>query len=132
MQVKVANVSKHIFYGSGTKSGGSIEIEGTTYGMSPVDSPQLLIEDVLFGVYVDGRTEIKLDNIFAKSISRYAVFSSCGQVEIVEKGADYFIVDGYTGTVDFRVVGKRINEEHRYFEIMGGFTHGVEEEVISE
>lgn len=132
LQVKVANVSKHIFYGSGTKSGGSIEIEGTTYGMSPVDSPQLLIEDVLFGVYVDGRTEIKLDNIFAKSISRYAVFSSCGQVEIVEKGADYFIVDGYTGTVDFRVVGKRINEEHRYFEIMGGFTHGVEEEVISE
>jgi len=39
------------------------------------------------------------------------------------------IVDGYTGTVDFRIVGKRVNEEHRYFEIMGGFEHGVAEEV---
>ena len=107
-------------------------MEGTTYGMSPIDSPQVLIEDVLFDVKVNGRTKIQLDNIFAKAVSKFAVFSNCGQVEIIEKGEDYFVVDGYTGTVDFRIVGKRVNEEHRYFEIMGGFTHGVEEEVISE
>ena len=129
LQIKSANVVKHTFFANGSKNGGSIEIEGTTYGMSPIDSPQVLIEDVLFDVKVNGRTKIQLDNIFAKSISQYAVFSSCGQVEIVEKGEDYFIVDGYTGVADFRIVGKRVDEEHRYFEIMGGFAHGVEEEV---
>ena len=130
LNVVASGVTRHHFGNNGTKSGGTIEIEGTTYGMSPIDSPQVLIEDIMFDVYVDGRTEIQLDNIFAKSISQYAVFSSCGQVQIVEKGEDYFIVDGYTGTVDFRIVGKRVNEEHRYFEIMGGFEHGVAEEIV--
>jgi len=129
LNVIASGVTRHSFASNGTKSGGTIEVEGTTYGMSPIDSPQVLIEDVLFDVKVNGRTKIQLDNIFAKSISQYAVFSSCGQVQIVEKGADYFIVDGYTGVADFRIVGKRVNEEHRYFEIMGGFEHGVAEEV---
>jgi hypothetical protein len=129
LNVVASGVTRHCFANNGTKSGGTIEVEGTTYGMSPIDSPQVLIEDVLFDVKVNGRTKIQLDNIFAKSISKFAVFSNCGQVEIVEKGEDYFVVDGYTGTVDFRIVGKRVNEEHRYFEIMGGFEHGVAEEV---
>lgn len=129
LNVIASGVTRHSFASNGTKSGGTIEVEGTTYGMSPIDSPQVLIEDVLFDVYVDGRTEIQLDNIFAKAISKFAVFSNCGQVEIVEKGEDYFVVDGYTGKVDFRIVGKRVYEEHRYFEIMGGFEHGVAEEV---
>lgn len=129
LNIIASGVTRHSFANNGTKSGGTIEVEGTTYGMSPVDSPQVLIEDVLFDVKVNGRTKIQLDNIFAKSISQYAVFSSCGQVQIVEKGADYFIVDGYTGVADFRIVGKRIAEEHKYFEIMGGFAHGIAEEV---
>lgn len=129
LNVIASGVTRHSFASNGTKSGGTIEVEGTTYGMSPIDSPQVLIEDILFDVYVDGRTEIQLDNIFAKAISKFAVFSNCGQVEIVEKGEDYFVVDGYTGKVDFRIIGQRIDEEHRYFEIMGGFEHGVAEEV---
>ena len=129
LNVLASGVIRHYFANDGTKSGGTIEIEGTTYGMSPIDSPQVLIEDVLFDVKVNGRTKIQLDNIFAKSISKFAVFSNCGQVEIVEKGEDYFVVDGYTGKVDFRIIGQRIDEEHRYFEIMGGFEHGVAEEV---
>lgn len=112
---------RHAFYDDGTKKGGSIEIDGTIFGMSPVDSPQTLIEDILFDVEVEETgTIVKLDSTYAKTISRYAVFPSNGKVEVVEKQNGYFKVSGYTGKVDFSVKGSRIDKEHEYFSIMGG------------
>ncbi|EGT2198726.1 TPA: phage tail protein [Clostridioides difficile] len=112
---------RHAFYDDGTKKGGSIEIDGTIFGMSPVDSPQTLIEDILFDVEVEeAGTIVKLDSTYAKTISRYAVFPSNGKVEVVEKQNGYFKVSGYTGKVDFSVKGSRIDKEHEYFSIMGG------------
>ncbi|MCC0671667.1 phage tail protein [Clostridioides sp. ES-S-0145-01] len=112
---------RHAFYDDGTKKGGSIEIDGTIFGMSPVDSPQTLIEDILFDVEVEETgTIVKLDSTYAKAISRYAVFPSNGKVEVVEKQNGYFKVSGYTGKVDFSVKGSRIDKEDEYFSIMGG------------
>lgn len=112
---------RHAFYSDGSKNGGSIEIDGTIFGMSPVDSPQTLIEDILFDVEVEETgTIVKLDSTYAKTISRYAVFPSNGKVEVVEKKDGYFKVSGYTGKVDFSVKGSRIDKEHEYFKIMGG------------
>ncbi|HFL2422417.1 TPA: tail fiber domain-containing protein [Clostridioides difficile] len=109
------------FARNGSKSAGSIEINGTTFGMSPIDSPKFLIEDVLFDVEVeDAGTIIKLNNIFAQSILNFAVFSSNANCKVVEKGSDYFKVIGYTGKCDFRIVGKRIGYKHTYYKIMGG------------
>lgn len=112
---------RHAFYSDGTKKGGSIEIDGTIFGMSPVDSPQTLIEDILFDVEVEEKgTIVKLDSTYAKTISRYAVFPSVGKVEVIEKQDGYFKVCGYTGKVDFSIKGSRIDKEHEYFSIMGG------------
>ncbi|UUV13586.1 phage tail spike protein [Clostridioides difficile] len=114
-------IERHAFYDDGSKKGGSIEIDGTIFGMSPVDSPQTLIEDILFDVEVEETgTIVKLDSTYAKAISRYAVFPSNGKVEVIEKQDGYFKVSGYTGKVDFSVKGSRIDKEHEYFSIMGG------------
>ncbi|MCC0765118.1 phage tail protein [Clostridioides sp. ES-S-0006-03] len=114
-------IERHAFYKDGDKNGGSIEIDGTIFGMSPVDSPQILIEDILFDIEVEETgTIVKLDNTYAKTISRYAVFPSNGKVEVIEKQDGYFKVSGYTGKVDFSVKGSRIDKEHEYFKIMGG------------
>ncbi|HBG3789753.1 TPA: tail fiber domain-containing protein [Clostridioides difficile] len=111
----------HNFGRNGSKVGGSIEINGTKFGMSPVDSPKFLIEDVLFDVEVEETgTIIKLNNIFAQSILNFAVFSSNANCKVVEKGEDYFKVVGYAGKCDFRIIGKRIGYEHTYYKIMGG------------
>ncbi|EMQ1359257.1 tail fiber domain-containing protein [Clostridioides difficile] len=112
---------KQQFSRSGSKTAGSIEINGTTFGMSPVDSPKFLIEDVLFDIEVEETgTIIKLNNIFAQSILNFAVFSSNANCEVIEKGNNYFKVKGYTGKCDFRVIGKRKGYEHTYYKIMGG------------
>ncbi|MCC0707185.1 tail fiber domain-containing protein [Clostridioides sp. ES-S-0190-01] len=108
------------FARNGSKSG-AIEINGTTFGMSPVDSPKLLIEDVLFDIEVEETgTIIKLNSIFSQSILNFAIFSSNSNCKIIEKGSDYFKVQGYTGKCDFRIIGKRIGYEHTYYKIMGG------------
>lgn len=123
------NQQKHQFRENGTKTGGSIELNGTTFGMSPVDSPQTLIEDVLFDIEVkEEGTEIKLDNIFKQTITTYAVFSSNGDCKIISKEKDSFKVKGYTGIVDFRVIGKRIGEEDCYFPQLTNFDATTEEE----
>ncbi|HBF4443246.1 TPA: tail fiber domain-containing protein [Clostridioides difficile] len=112
---------KQQFARNGSKSAGSIELNGTTFGMSPIDSPKFLIEDILFDIEVEEiGTIIKLNNIFAQSILNFAVFSSNSNCRVVKKGEDYFKVVGYTGKCDFRVIGKRIGYEHTYYKIMGG------------
>lgn len=127
----VNNVGKHTFNADGSKYGGSIEIEGISYGMSPIDSPKFLIEDILFDVDVeeDG-TIVELNNIFAKSINgKYGVFANNGQAVISDKSFDSFKISGCTGKVDIRIVGTRIGYEENYYKILGGFEHGTEEEV---
>ena len=131
LSIMVNSVGKHALNSDGSKYGGSIEIEGITYGMSPIDSPKFLIEDILFNVEIEeSGTIINLNNIFAKSINgEYAVFVNNNKAEISDKQFDNFKVSGYTGKVDIRIVGKRIEYENEYFKIMGGFEHGTEQEI---
>lgn len=123
------NNTVHQFRENGTKYGGSINLNGTTYGMSPLDSPQSLIEDVLFDIdVVEEGTYVKLDNIFKQTISTYAVFASNGKVNIDSKDYNGFTVSGFTGKVDFRVIGKRFGEESSYFPIMANLDATTTEE----
>lgn len=97
--------AKHTFRSDGTKSGGSVEIDGETLGMSPIDSPQTLIEYIEFDILLDpAGVKILLDPQYRKAVNSYAVFANNGK--IVEKGQDYFIISG-EGTADIRIVGER-------------------------
>ena len=100
----------HAFFANGTKTGGSIEIEGTRYGMSPIDSPQVLIEYVEFDVELSRfGTKIMLDETYLKSVVNFAVFLNNG--ELVSKNKDHVIVKG-EGTTDIRFVGERIEHDN--------------------
>ena len=100
-----STTATHIFFPDGTKVGGTIEIDGTTYGMSPIDSPQVLIEYIEFDVELSEiGTKVYVDKTFLKATENFAVFPNNG--EIVEKGSDYFIIAG-SGVADVRIVGKR-------------------------
>lgn len=95
----------HAFFPDGTKSGGSIIIDGENLGMSPTDSPQILIEYIEFDVDLSNeKTKIYLDSKFVKAVDNYAVFLNNGQV--VEKGNNYFVIEG-TGIADCRIIGER-------------------------
>lgn len=100
-----STTATHAFFPDGTKVGGTIEIDGTTYGMSPVDSPQVLIEYIEFNVELSEiGTKVYVDKTFLKATENFAVFPSNGNV--IEKGSDYFIIAG-SGVADVRIVGKR-------------------------
>ncbi len=87
--------------------------------MSPIDSPKVLLEDVLFDVDVQEQgTTVYLDSTFLKTISNYAVFCSNPNVTIVSKDISSFYVTGYTGKVDFRIVGYRIGYEEQYYRVI--------------
>lgn len=114
-------IQKHRFYDTGAKDGGSIEVGGVNFGMSPIDSPQTLLEDVLFDInVVESGTVLNLDITFKETITTYAVFPSNGKCEIVEKTKDNFKVIGFTGVCSFRIIGKRKGYENKYYSIMGG------------
>lgn len=111
---------RHSFRANGTKSGGSIELENAeVWGMSPVDSPRVLIEDVLFDIDIDTDENkiIYLDERFAEAVNyRFSVFPNSAKVEVIKKGDDYFVVKSEENvTVDFRVIGIRKGEEETYF-----------------
>ncbi|MFL0489372.1 phage tail protein [Bacillus sp. 179-I 2A5 NHS] len=105
---------KHSFKPDGSKSGGSIEIDGENLGMSPIDSPQVLIEYIIFNQTVNEEsTEIKIDEQFLKAVGgEYAVFPS-SDVD-VEKKKNSIILRG-NKTVDIRLVGKRINYQEEFW-----------------
>lgn len=111
------NIVRHKFYANGTKSGGSIEIDGKNLGMSPIDSPQVLLETIEFDVpLTETGTKVLLDTRFAKAVNcRFAVFPNNGRV--IEKGADYFIIAG-EGLADIRIVGERVGYAGVYFDDM--------------
>lgn len=124
--VKGNNVNRHILASSGTKTGGTMEVEGTVYGMSPTDSPQTLIEYVEYDINIDGEMKIQLDLIYSKMISKYGVFPSNSDIKVVKKESDSFTVIG-KGLCDFVIKGQRKGAEE-YYRIMGGFEHGNTEE----
>lgn len=99
--------STHTFYSSGTKAGGSIDVEGKRYGMSPVDSPQVLLEYIEWDVPLTPEgTKVYVDELWLKTVENYGVWQNNGK--IVEEGADYFIIAGPDGeTADCRIVGER-------------------------
>ncbi len=105
---------KHSFKPDGSKSGGSIEIDGENLGMSPIDSPQVLIEYVIFEqVVTEDGVEVMIDEQFLKAVGgEYAVFPS-SDVE-VEKKKNSIILRG-NKTVDIRLVGKRINYHDEFW-----------------
>lgn len=108
---------RHRFGPDGTKTGGTIEIDGNNIGMSPIDSPQVLIETIEFDIPLtaDG-TKVLLDSRFAKAVNyRFAVFQNNGRV--IEKGPDYFIIAG-DGLADIRIVGERVGYAGVYFDDM--------------
>lgn len=124
--VKSNNITVHGFYAGGSKTGGSMEIDGTVYGMSPTDSPQTLIEYIIPDVVVQGELELELDSIYIKMICYYVVFLSNKNIEIKEKGQNYISLSG-NGTTDILIKGQR-KEADEYFRIMGGIEHGIAEE----
>jgi hypothetical protein len=116
VRIYVGGVVKHAFYASGTKSGGSIEIDGINWGMSPIDSPRVMIADLITDVPLNEfGVVIRLDDRLAKAFSRYAVFPNNPTARVVEKGADYFVVTG-EGLSDFYVLGIRVGNDEKYFE----------------
>lgn len=127
--VIVNNSKAHSFNANGTKTGGTMEIEGTIYGMSPTDSPQTLIEYIEFDVAVDGETEVFLDSIYSKMISKFTAIISNSDIKIKEKRVNSIVLVG-TGTTDIVFKGQR-KEADQYFRIMNGFINqGYEKEGI--
>ncbi len=105
--------ARHTFGSSGTKSGGSIEIDSEVLGMSPIDSPQVLMEYIEFDIPLDeAGIKVFLDSRFRKGIANFAVFTNNGT--IIEKGYDYFIIAG-TGLADCRIVGERVGHEEVFW-----------------
>jgi hypothetical protein len=108
---------KHQFKSDGTKIGGSIEIDGKTWGMSPIDSPRVLFMDIVEDVEaVSEGTEVKFEQKFAKSMNGYKVFPN-KPVEVTDKTTEGFTVKG-EGNVDLLIVGKRIKYEDTYWQDM--------------
>lgn len=111
MQVVIGGAIKHQFNADGTKVGGTIEIDGKNWGMSPVDSPRILISDLILGQKITPKgTIILLDEKFSKAINGYAVFPSRSDVVISGKKKDSFCVSGI-GEVDLYIIGKRVGQE---------------------
>src|SRR5690606_36750107 len=77
----------HQFYTSGSKLGGSIEIDGERYGMFPTDSPQSLIEYVEFRVEVDGLAEVALDEKYLQAVEKFSVWTYNPEIRVVEQTA---------------------------------------------
>src|SRR5699024_6623709 len=68
-----STTARHAFFPDGTKKGGSIEIENEVYGMSPVDSPQLMIEYIEFDIELSQNgVKVYLDETYTKSVSSFA------------------------------------------------------------
>jgi len=112
-------VETHAFNPDGTKKGGSIEIDGVRWGMSPIDSPRVLISDLMLGVDVtEGGTLIELDERLGKAMASYTVFAN-KPVEISDIEKFSFKVSGYTGKVDLLILGIRADYANQYFEKMG-------------
>ena len=98
----------------GTKVGGLVIKDNKKYYMSPVDSPRMLIQDIITDVKLTGEQQkVYLNPDFANIIDGYAVICG-GNVEIIEKHKKYFVVKG-TGICDFLIVGNRYDYKDKYW-----------------
>jgi phage minor structural protein len=115
----MGGVVKHTFNPDGTKSGGSIEIDGKNLGMSPIDSPQILLEYIEFDIPLTPTgVKVFIEDRFRKAIDNFAVFPNNGQV--IEKGYDYFVIAG-EGTADVRIIGERIGYADTFFDDLDAY-----------
>jgi phage minor structural protein len=105
----------HVFALDGTKSGGSVVVDGQNLGMSPIDSPQVLLEYIEFDVPLsEAGTKVYVDETYLKTVGNFAAFASNG--DIVEKGSNYFVIVGADGgTADVRIVGERVGYEGSFY-----------------
>ncbi|MRG87010.1 phage tail spike protein [Salinibacillus xinjiangensis] len=107
---------RHSFNPDGSKAGGSIDVDGQTLGMSPIDSPQILLEYVEFDVPITSEgTKIYLDPTYLKTVENFAAFPNNGK--IVEKGIDYVVISG-EGIADIRFIGERIGYAGAFYSDM--------------
>lgn len=106
-----SGTAMHAFRSDGTKMGGSIKIDDDVWGMSPIDSPKVLISDLIENVEAtaDG-TIVVLDEKLSKALNSYSVFHSGGNIEITNKTKNSFVVKG-NGTTDLLVIGHRAGSE---------------------
>ncbi len=113
----------HAFRTDGTKIGGTIDIDGERYGMSPIDSPQILLSVLLTDIEVKAgqKTEIQLNAEFAKAIKNMAIFPS-HPVRITKGDGRFSVTADESLTVDFMVYGERTGYE-------GTFWLDIEEEI---
>lgn len=106
----------HIFNPSGTKAGGSIMIDEQNLGMSPIDSPRILLSDQFLNEQLKAGEPKKIlfELRFVKAITDYGIYSS--QPVKIEKQLDGFIVTAKEDcVVDFMLFGTRIGEEEVYW-----------------
>ena len=117
INIYFSGTMKHQFRADGTKTGGSIEIDGKTWGMSPIDSPRVLFVDIIEDVEATPEgTEVKFEQKFAKSMNGYKVFPN-RPVEVTGITPEGFTVKG-EGKVDLLIVGKRVKYEDTYWQDM--------------
>lgn len=109
----MGGAAKHAFNPDGSKSGGSIDIDGENLGMSPIDSPQVLIEYIDFAMPLDPLgTKVFLDDRYRKAVANFSVFPNNGKV--IEKGFDYYVIAG-EGVADCRIIGERVEYEQAFW-----------------
>lgn len=123
-----SGAAKHIFNSNGTKTGGSIELsDGKTWGMSPLDSPQSLIEYVLFDQELPaGSSTISIDTKFAEAVNnQYDVWPSVGSVILEAKtSTDFTVSVTQPTTASFRLIGKRKDAVDQNWVDMDAFSEG--------
>lgn len=100
-------VITHSFWADGSISSGTVQANGKQLGTSTVDSPQHLIEYVLFDQEAtEEGAVIEVDPEFTQTVDNYAVFPSRGEVSVTSKTPTSFTIKG-SGKVDLRIVGIR-------------------------
>lgn len=110
-------VARHAFRADGTKLGGSIVIDGEVLGMSPIDSPRVLLQDIILGVQATPEgTPVTLDAKLMQVLDGYGVWPS-QPVEIRDKTQAGFMVVG-EGVVDLQIIGARKGYGDTYWQAM--------------
>lgn len=99
---------------TGSKVGGFVDKDNKRYYMSPIDSPRALLQDIILDVELTGQEQvIYLNQEFANIIDGYAI-ATVGNVKILEKHKDYFVVIG-EGIADFTIIGIRYDLKDTYW-----------------
>lgn len=130
MRFQHNGTTRHVFYDNGTKIGGTIDVDGRNLGMSPIDSPQILLEYIDFDIpLTQNGTKVYVDETYLKTVERFAVFSNNGI--IAEKGTNYFIIKG-EGFADCRIIGERIGYKDIFYNDITDIEDVLEEVVVNE